>query len=345
MQVSVAVVILNYNGKKFLELFIEKAIKFSYPHQVYVADNASTDDSIAYLEKNFPQVKIIRNDKNYGYATGYNIALKQVKSDYIVLLNNDVEVTENWLQHAIELMEADKKIAACQPKLLDYNNRTKFEYAGAAGGFIDKLGYPFCKGRIFNTIETDNKQYEGNHEVFWASGACMIVRADLFWKLNGFDDDFFAHMEEIDLCWRIKNLGYKIYTTSLSTVYHVGGGTLNKINARKTFLNFRNSLITLTKNHPSKVFLLVIYFRMLLDGVAGLKFLLEGEPKHFLAVIKAHFSFYSLLGLTLKKRKALKQLPGFKRTLSNSYSGSIVYSHFIKGVKNFSDLKGKFLLP
>lgn len=342
MQAKAAVVILNYNGKKFLELFLEKAIRCSAPHEVIIADNASTDDSVSYLERNFPKIKIIRNDRNYGYANGYNAALKHVKAEYLVLLNNDVELTENWLQPILNLMESDKKIAACQPKLLDYNSRNMFEYAGAAGGFIDNLGYPFCKGRIFNSIESDLNQYNGNHEVFWASGACMVIKADLFWKVNGFDGDYFAHMEEIDLCWRLKNIGYKIYASSESQVYHVGGGTLNKVNARKTFLNFRNSLITLTKNHPSSFLFFVIYFRMVLDGVAGLKFLLQGQGSHFIAVIKAHFSYYAQLGLTLKKRRSMTLMPGFKRTLNCSYRGNVVYLHFIKGINKFSELRGNF---
>jgi len=341
-QTGIAVVILNYNGKFFLEKFLPATLLHSSSCDIYVADNGSTDDSIIYLNNNFPAVKIIENKFNYGYAKGYNEALKKIKADVFVLLNSDVEVTANWIEPVIKLMYSDDKIAACQPKLLDYNKRQLFEYAGASGGFIDKYCYPFCRGRIFNSLEEDKGQYNNATEVFWASGACLFVKAEAFFRAGGFDDDYFAHMEEIDLCWRLKNLGYKIYVEPASLIYHVGGGTLNKFSSRKTFLNFRNNLITLTKNHsPSFLFLKILY-RFELDGIAGLKFLIGGEPKHFFAVIRAHFAFYFTIGKTLRKRKEMKKIPGFRFDTSCIYKGNIVAEHFLRGKKNFTELKKGF---
>jgi GT2 family glycosyltransferase len=342
-QPGIAIVILNFNGKVFLEKFLPNILKHSAPHPIYVADNGSTDDSIAFLLSTHPEVHIIQNQANYGYAGGYNMALQSVKAEYYVLLNSDVEVTPGWIKPVIHLMEADPTIAACQPKLLDAENRHKFEYAGAAGGFIDKYCYPFCRGRIFNALETDQAQYNESLEVFWASGACLFVRADLFWKVGGLDEDYFAHMEEIDLCWRLKNIGYKIYAEPASIIFHVGGGTLNKFSSRKTFLNFRNNLITLTKNHPSKYLIAKIVYRILLDGVAGFKFLFGGEPKHFFAVIRAHFSYYAMLPDTLSKRKKLQKLQNFSYSLRKVYDGNIVYEHFVTKKNKFSDLKRAFL--
>lgn len=335
---KVAVVILNWNGKKFLEKFLPKVILYSNDADVYVADNNSTDDSIEFLKLNFPQVKIILNPSNDGFAKGYNLALKQVNATYYVLLNSDVEVTENWLDPIINLLDKNDNVAACQPKILDYNFQNKFEYAGASGGYIDKYGYPFCRGRFFNALEDDNGQYNDATEIFWATGACMFVRAEYFWKVGGFDDDYFAHMEEIDICWRMKNVGYKIFVEPKSVVYHVGGGTLNKINPQKTFLNFRNNLITITKNANSNFLFFKVFYRMVLDGVAAIKFLLEGNGNHFFAVIKAHFSFYSHLPSTFKKRKIMKQMSGFTYTKTGIYGKNIVFLHFLKGVKKFSDL-------
>ncbi len=335
---KVAVVILNWNGKSFLEKFLPTVIQYSSGAQIIVADNQSSDDSVAFLKTQFPQVSVILNPSNDGFATGYNLALKQVKAEYYVLLNSDVEVTENWLQPIIKLMDENLKVAACQPKILDYNHPTKFEYAGAAGGFIDKYGYPFCRGRIFNVLEEDKAQYDTAKEVFWATGACMFVRAEAFWKVGGFDDDYFAHMEEIDVCWRMKNIGYQIYVEPSSKVYHVGGGTLNKLSPRKTFLNFRNNLTTLTKNASPRFLFFKIIYRMILDGVAAFKFLLEGNGSHFIAVIKAHFSFYKHLPSTLKKRDDMRLMDGFKDATTGVYENNIVYAHFVKGVKHYSDL-------
>lgn len=336
---QIALVILNWNGKKFVEQFLPNVILHSKAAQIIVADNSSTDDSVNFLKNNYPDIQIINNPSNDGFAKGYNDALKNVIADYYILLNSDVEVTANWIEPIIELMESNLEIAACQPKILDFKNKSNFEYAGAAGGFIDKYGYPFCRGRIFNDLESDNKQYNNSTEVFWATGACMFVRAKSFWEVGGFDNDYFAHMEEIDLCWRLKNIGFKIFVEPQSTVYHVGGGTLNKINPKKTYLNFRNNLITLVKNSDSKFLFFKVIYRMILDGVAAYKFLFEGNGGHFIAVAKAHFAFYFSLPATLKKRSIMKHKKGFAYTNSSIFQDNIVYLHFIKGVKKYSDLK------
>lgn len=340
----VAVVILNYNGKHFLEEFLPSVLRFSSKHKVIVADNNSSDDSISFLKTKFPNVEIVQNPINTGFAQGYNDALKHVSAEYYVLLNSDVEVTENWIDSIISLMDSNEKIAACQPKILDYKNKNAFEYAGAAGGYIDKYGYPFCRGRVFNSLEEDRSQYNNSKEVFWATGACMFVRSKAYWEVNGFDGDYFAHMEEIDLCWRLKNIGYSVYVEPKSTVFHLGGGTLNKLSSRKTFLNFRNNLTTLTKNHPSGFLFFKVVFRMKLDGIAAFKFLFDGEPKHFFAVIKAHFAFYGWLPKTLKKRKQMKLHPNFKFCMKNVYDGNVVFEHFIRKKNKFTDLNdGSFL--
>ncbi len=335
---KIAVVILNWNGKSFLEKFLPIVVKYSHDSQIIVADNQSTDNSVSFLKTHFPNVSIIVNPSNDGFAKGYNLALKQVIAEYYILLNSDVEVTENWIDPIIHLMDTNPKIAACQPKILDYNHPSKFEYAGAAGGFIDKYGYPFCRGRIFNFLEEDKGQHDTVKEVFWATGACMFVRSEVFWKVGGFDNDYFAHMEEIDVCWRMKNIGYQIYVNPTSTVYHVGGGTLNKLSPRKTYLNFRNNLITLTKNASPRFLFFKIIFRMILDGVAAFKFLFEGNGSHFFAVIKAHMSFYKHLPSTLKKRDEMRLMPEFKDTTTGVYENNIVYAHFVKGVKYYGEL-------
>ena len=331
--VKVAVVILNYNGEKFLKRFLPFVIEKSGDAEIWVADNQSSDNSIDFLKKNFPSVKLLVNDKNYGFAGGYNKALEKIKAEYYVLLNSDIEVTDNWIEPVIRLMDSDKNIGACQPKLLSYFDRNKFEYAGAAGGFIDKYGYPFCRGRLFMNLEEDKGQYDNISEIFWATGACMFVRADVYHSLGGLDDDFFAHMEEIDFCWRLKNNGYKVMFTPESKVFHIGGGTLPKSSAKKTFLNFRNNFFLLYKNLPSDRLYKVLLFRLLMDGVAGLKFLTEGHFKDMLAVIKAHFAFYSSIGKLKKKRKMLKQT-----NVSEMFMGNVVAEHYIKGKKYFSEL-------
>lgn len=329
-----AVVILNWNGKAYLEKFLPGVVANSVPAEVIVADNGSTDDSVAFLEKNFPGVRIIRFRENSGFAKGYNDALKQVDADYFVLLNSDVEVTENWIVPVIGMMEADKTIAAAQPKIKSYNDKTRFEYAGAAGGFIDRFGYPFCRGRIFDFVEADNGQYDTPGEIFWATGACLFVRADVYKSAGGLDSDFFAHMEEIDLCWRMKNQGYRIFYCPGSTVYHIGGGTLHKSNPRKTFLNFRNNLWLLLKNLPAGKLIMVLPVRFVLDGLAGLKFLFEGNYKDCFAVVKAHFYIYFSLFSTLKKRSRVLHPDS-----TGIFNQSIVLGFYVGGKKKFSDLR------
>ena len=337
-QSRVAVVILNFNGKQFLQQFLPFVTRHSSACKIVVADNNSSDDSVGFLKSNYSSVEIIQNKSNSGFAKGYNDALKHVEAEYYVLLNSDVEVSENWIENVITLMDSNPEIAACQPKILDFNNRSKFEYAGAAGGFIDKYGYPFCRGRVFNHLEEDKKQYNNSVEVFWATGACMFVRAKAFWEVGGFDGDYFAHMEEIDLCWRLKNIGYKIYVEPKSVVYHVGGGTLNKLSSRKTFLNFRNNLTTIAKNHSPRFLFFKIIFRMKLDGIAAFKFLLDGQPKHFVAVIRAHFAFYGWLPKTMAKRKQAKLHPNFQYTMAMAYNGNMVLEHFIRKKNSFTEL-------
>ena len=334
---KIAVVILNYNGKAFLEKFLPNVIAFSSQDaEIWVADNNSLDGSVDILREKFPQVKLIENKYNGGFATGYNLALKQIEADYYVLLNSDIEVTKDWIKPVIELMESDDKIAACQPKILSYYNHEEFEYAGASGGFIDRFGYPFCRGRVFQSLEKDEGQYNYPVEVFWATGACMFVKSKIYHEAGGLDDDFFAHMEEIDLCWRLKNEGYKIMVCPASEVYHVGGGTLPKHSAMKTYLNFRNNFSLLYKNLPSKYLKRIFLTRFLLDGVAAFKFLLEGGFSDFIAVIEAHLYFYKNFRKLKKKRKQLKQ-----NYVSKLYQRNIVIDHYILGKKKYSDLKEK----
>jgi len=287
-----AIIILNWNGKKLLEQFLPSVITYSNEATIYVADNASTDDSINFIKSNFPTVQIIQNKTNNGYAKGYNDALKNLDEDVFCLLNNDVEVTKDWLSPVISTFQSEPNTVIIQPKILDYKRKDYFEYAGAAGGFIDKFGYPYCRGRIFNTIEKDKGQYNDSVNIFWASGACLFIRRTVFEELNGFDESFFAHMEEIDICWRAKNMDYNIKYIGNSTVYHVGGATLSNTNPKKTYLNFRNSLFMLAKNLPKRQLFFIVIIRLLLDGVAGIRFLITGEFSHLLSIIKSHFSFY-----------------------------------------------------
>jgi len=327
-----AIVILNWNGKQLLEEFIPSIVKYSnFPNvEIVVADNASTDDSVNFIKENYPQITIIQNSKNGGYAKGYNDALQYITADIYALVNSDIEVTEGWLNPIISTFENEPNTAIIQPKILDYKNKSKFEYAGAAGGFIDKYGYPYCRGRIFTNLEKDTKQYDDIEEIFWASGACFFIRAEDFHELNGFDESYFAHQEEIDLCWRAKTLNKTIKYVGSSTVYHVGGATLKEASPRKTFLNFRNSLFTLVKNLPKHKIIPIIFSRLVLDGVAGIKFLLELRPIHTFAIIKAHFSFYYYLPKMLKKRKG--NVP------KNNYYNikSIVWNYYVLGEKTFN---------
>jgi len=336
---KVAVVILNWNGALLLEKYLPSVIRYSAGPgvEIVVADNGSTDDSVATLRNDFPEIRILELDRNYGFAEGYNEALKEVEADYFVLLNSDVEVTEKWLDAPLRRMESDHRIAVVQPKILDFRKRDHFEYAGAAGGFIDKYGYPFCRGRILNRTEKDEGQYNHPSPVFWASGACMFVKADLFKENGGFDPDFWAHMEEIDLCWRLKNRGYTIWFEPQSVVYHLGGGTLNYNNPQKVYLNFRNNLLMLLKNLPRKDFLFYMPLRIILDGVAALKFLAGLNGHSFLSVLKAHAFFCCHFATFYKKRKALLPLTTHS-SHKEIYKNSIMFRFFIQKKRKFSEL-------
>ena len=328
---NIAIIILNWNGKHLLEKFLPSVIDFSQNHEIYLVDNASKDDSVAFVKHNHLKVKIIELDKNYGYAGGYNKAIKKIDADVFCFLNSDVLVTENWLDPVISLFENDANTAIVQPKILDQKRPNQFEYAGAGGGFIDQLGYPYCRGRIFESLEKDNGQYNDSRPIFWASGACFFVRKKTFNTLNGFDESFFAHMEEIDFCWRAHNAGFGVTYTGNSTVYHVGGASLSKTNSKKTFYNFRNSLFALTKNSNHPLFIVVL-MRLILDGVAGASFLFSGKGKHTLAIIKAHIEFYGALPKLIKFRTQQQRV---------TYVGekSIVWSYFIKRKKVFLRLR------
>ena len=333
---TTAVVILNWNGKKMLERFLPSVTAHTQGDaEVIIADNGSTDDSLDFLRTNYPNLRIIELDKNYGFAGGYNRALEQVEADYFVLLNDDVEVTPGWIEPIVSHMQQSPETAICQPKLLMYDQRDTFEYAGGAGGFIDKYGYPFCRGRMFTSLEKDHGQYNDPSEIFWASGAAMFVRADVWRQLGGLDNDFFAHMEEIDFCWRAKNAGYRVEYCPQSVVYHVGGGTLPKSNPRKTYLNFRNNMALLYKNLPKRRLAWVMGCRILLDYIAALKFFCERKPKEFSAVIDAHKAFYKWLPELKVKRKNLKQQPNIK----GMYQGLLLVDYYLLRKKKFSDLK------
>ncbi|MDQ6530574.1 glycosyltransferase [Flavobacterium sp. LHD-85] len=328
---KIAVVILNWNGVKLLGQFLPSVIQFSEGATIYVADNDSTDNSVAFVTENFPTVKIIKNSGNHGFAKGYNDALKHIDAEIYALVNSDIEVTENWLQPILDTFEKEKQTAIIQPKILDFKNKEYFEYAGAAGGFIDKYGFPFCRGRIFDTVEKDNGQYDDNIELFWASGACFFIRKNVYHELGGFDESFFAHQEEIDLCWRAANEGHIIKYNSQSLVYHVGGATLQQGNPKKTYLNFRNSLLMMVKNLPKRGLFWVIFFRMVLDGIAGIRFLTQGKFAHTFAILKAHFSFYCLSLKYLGKRKEFQ--------IQQYYIvKSIVFLYYIRKLTLFKEI-------
>ncbi len=336
---TIAIVILNYNGKNLLEKYLPTVAAHHQNNDIYIIDNNSSDDSIVFCQQYYSQIKIVQNIANYGFAKGYNEGLKHINADYYVIMNNDIRTTEGWLNNIVDFMEQHKNVAVCMPKLLSDTQPDYFEYAGASGGFLDVLGYPFCRGRIFLSLEKDAGQYNDDKEIFWATGACMVIKSSVFWEAEGLDDDFFAHMEEIDLCWRIKNLGYSIYAIGSSSVYHLGGGTLNKINPKKTYLNFRNSLWTLLKNHPRKNLWKKIFLRLILDGVAGTKFLLEGNGKHTIAVIKAHFYFYGTLKKFLLKRQLFESKKNFSHSFLPIYTKSIVFQHYLKGKNKFTEIQ------
>ena len=334
--VTVAVVVLNWNGKNFLEKFLPSLCQSSYPHlSIYVADNGSTDDSIAFLRKQYPEIRVLASPVNEGFAQGYNTALRQVEGDIYVLLNSDVEVEPRWIEPVVALMQQDPSIAACQPKILDWNRRDQFEYAGGAGGWIDRYGYPFCRGRIFDAIEKDTGQYDDAVPVFWASGAAMFIRAPVFHQLGGFDPFFFAHQEEIDLCWRIHHAGYRVYACPASVVYHVGGGTLPQGSARKIFLNFRNNLIMLWKNLGFWERAWKIPYRMMLDLLSVGKNLLIGKWPYASAVIRAHWAF---TGWVLRHRRESLFPVARQATHEAIYPGNVVWMHFFRGMNSFREI-------
>ena len=327
-----AIVILNYNGISWLKKFLPTVIKYSQDEaDVYLIDNGSSDDSVDYLKKEYPSIKLIILDNNLGFAGGYNKGLQQIEHPYYVLLNSDIEVTKNWITPIINTFKEQPEITAIQPKILSFQNKKQFEYAGAAGGLMDKLKYPFCRGRIFDHTETDHQQFEEKTEIFWASGACLFIRSKDFHAHSGFDTDFFAHMEEIDLCWRIKNNGGKILYHPESKVYHVGGGTLKYNSSQKTFLNFRNSLFMIHKNMDAQVFS-SIFKRLLLDFIAGLHFLTKGQFKHLFSIVKAHYAYFYSIRKLNKKRKLLKH-SSYKEHIG-VIDISIVWEYFFKKNKN-----------
>lgn len=329
-QKTVSVIILNWNTRNLLEKFIPIVVRNSAsPNvEIIVADNGSADDSVSWLIENYPQVKIIAFTQNYGFSKGYNKAISNVNSDYSVLLNSDVAPAEGWLEPLIEIMNRNPKIAAVSPKIKDFNNPEKFEYAGAAGGFIDRFGYPFCRGRLFDVLEDDKGQYDTECEIFWGSGAALMVRTELFNSSGGLDNDFFAHFEEIDWCWRLKNMGYKIMFTPKSEVFHVGGGTLPYNNARKSFLNFRNNLFLIVKNKHGLKGWITLIIRMLLDYIAIFKYLLSVKFSLSKSIIAAHLDFIKKLSLFTKKRKQLKILT-IKRKHDEIYKGSVVFEFYL----------------
>ena len=340
---KLSIVILNWNGSAHLKQFLPSVVTHSNFDwaEIVVADNGSTDDSCALIEHEFPTVKLIRLSENYGFAGGYNLALKENKADYLLLLNSDVEVTEHWLDPLVTLMDQDPKIGACQPKILSLKSPNHFEYAGASGGFIDRLGYPFCRGRIINHQEEDLGQYNDSTEIFWASGAAICIRGSLWHEAQGFDPNFWAHMEEIDFCWRIKNLGYKIQVEPASIVYHLGGGSLAYGSTQKIYLNFRNNLFLLYKNLAPGKLLKTLIARMILDGVAAIQFLLTGQFRAVFSVLRAHAGFYKSLKRLKKQRKSLAETC-VKTNHPEIYRGSLIYDFYIARKRTFSVLKFHF---
>ncbi len=340
----IAVVILNWNGIKFLKQFLPTLIASTPEAQIVVVDNCSSDGSIRYLSDHYPDVKTIENHENGGFAKGYNDGLEHLKGqfEYYAIINSDVEVTFNWLAPLVKKMNENANIAGVQPKVLAQHNKTHFEHAGASGGFMDKNYYPFCRGRIFNETEEDQGQYDNEKEIFWTTGACMVVRSSVFHQLEGFDKDFFAHMEEIDFCWRAKRMGYSFYVVPASKVFHVGGGTLNYESPRKTYLNFRNNLYTIHKNHEGWLFGKIVW-RMSLDGLAGFQYLLKFRLKHFIAVLKAHFSYYLNISKLQKKRKEIKQR-STNHNKAGYYNASILWAYFFKRIKSFKRLNKRFFI-
>lgn len=335
--IETAIVILNYNGSRYLRQFLPSVINYSTTATIIVADNGSTDDSLAVLQK-FPTVNVIEIGQNLGFCGGYNFALQKIEAQYYVLLNSDIEVTEGWVTPVIDLLNSDTTIAAVQPKIRSYHHRYLFEYAGACGGFIDFLGYPFCRGRIFDHVEEDHGQYNDAIQVFWATGACLFIRSERFHEAGGLDDDFFAHMEEIDLCWRLNRMGHKVYVEPKSVIYHVGGGTLSKSNPRKTYLNFRNGLSLLLKNLTNTELAWRLPLRMVLDWIASLKFLFAGQFKDAGMVWKAHFDFLMRFRNDLNKRKRWTSSFNNSKNLLIS-NGILAVEYYMKGKKTFPRIK------
>ena len=328
MQTRTAIVILNWNGEKFLRQFLPSLIENTNSKiaRICIIDNASTDNSLQFVAENFPQIQIVKLDKNYGFAGGYNRGLKEIEAEYFMLLNSDVEVPNNWIEPLVELMDSDKTIGICGPKLIDYNNRSKFEYAGAAGGYIDKYGYPFCRGRLFESLETDNGQHDTREDCLWISGAALFIRSEIFFKVGGFDDDFFAHQEEIDLCWRVQNSGYRVVCEPKSKIFHVGGGALPKSNPFKTFLNFRNNLYLIVKNMPDNECRKVLFVRFFLDIVAAVRMLFQGNSGEFKAVFRAYREFLHNKKKMKQKRTEFNRKPS--KQITGMFCGSIVLKHF-----------------
>ncbi len=335
---ELAVVILNYNGKKFLEQFLPTVILHSEGALIVVADNGSSDDSVDFIRSFFPSVQLISIERNLGFCGGYNFALKQVSATYYVLLNSDVEVTNGWLHPIVSLFNRNPTIAAIQPKILSFRRKTCFEYAGAAGGYLDALGYPFCRGRIFDKLEEDHGQFNDTVPIFWATGACHFVRSTVFHEMGGLDEDYFAHMEEIDFCWRLKRAGYQIYFEGGSTVYHVGGGTLSSASPKKTYLNFRNGMSLIFKHLPPSQLIWKLPLRVLLDWAAAVKFLFQPSPKDFLAVLKAQFDFFKNIQIEIRKRRGLaRKLNNFNVT--QIYPKWLVVDYFLLGKIRFNELR------
>jgi len=339
-----AIVILNFNGREHLETFLPSVVdNTSHTAKIVVADNASTDDSVIFLKSQFPQISVIELEENYGFAGGYNRALQKVDAQYYVLLNSDVEVPKGWLEPLIERMDKREEITACQPKIISYSDKDCFEYAGASGGFIDKNGFPFCRGRIFDHIEKDIGQHDDEREVFWASGACLAIRAEAFHQIDGFDETLFAHMEEIDLCWRLKNQGHSVFCFPDSEVFHLGGGTLASTSAQKTYLNFRNNLAIIIRNDYRGSLLKKLVKRMTFDGAAAMYMLVTSGPKHFVSVLRAHLYFYTHLNRLLKERKLLKAQASNKNK-TGFYRGSIVQDYYKDRKKVFGALAGNLFV-
>ena len=337
-QKKVGVVVISYNGAELLEKFIPPILASDYDDfEVYVIDNASTDDTQELLKEKFPEVKIITLTENKGFTNGYVEGLKHVTNEYYVLISSDIEVTHNWIRPIIDLMDSDTQIAACQPKVKSWDDKSRFEYSGSAGGYIDRFGYPFCRGRMFFTMEEDTGQYEDTRETFWATGGCLFIRSELYNRSGGLDNDFYAHMEEIDLCWRLKNMGYKIMVCPEAMVYHVGGHIIAYGSAAKIYRNFRNSLITNLKNMPLSELIWKIPLRLCLDLVYQIKVLLAGNFKEYFAIFRAHLHFWIYLPKWLAKRRQVQKLPK-NPNKTGVYQGSIVYDYFIRKKEHFSDL-------